>query len=38
MAEMKKEKIVPADIAASFQNAVVDTLLTHAMMAVKEVA
>ena len=36
MAEMKKEKIVPADIAASFQNAVVDTLLTHAMMAVKE--
>ena len=32
MAEMKKEKIVPADIAASFQNAVVDTLLTHAMM------
>ena len=36
VAEMKKEKIVPADIAASFQNAVVDTLLTHAMMAVKE--
>ena len=36
MSKMKGEEIVPADIAASFQKAVVDSLLTRAMMAVDE--
>lgn len=36
MAQMKGEEIVPADIAASFQRAVVDSLVTRAMMAVDE--
>ena len=33
---MKGEPIVEADIAASFQKAVIDVLVEHAMMAVKE--
>jgi len=36
MAEMKGEEIVVADVAASFQNAVVDSLVTRAMMAIQE--
>lgn len=36
ISEMKGENINVADIAASFQNAVVDSLLTRAMMAVEE--
>ena len=35
-ARMKGEKIVVADVAASFQKAVTDVLVEHAMMAVKE--
>ena len=34
--KMKGEEIVEADVAASFQKAVVDVLVEHAMMAVKE--
>ena len=34
--EMKGEAIVPADVAASFQKAVVDVLVEHAMAAVEE--
>lgn len=33
---MKGEKVVEADVAASFQKAVIDVLVEHAMMAVKE--
>ncbi len=33
---MKGEEVVQADVAASFQKAVVDVLVEHAMMAVKE--
>ena len=33
---MKGEEINPADVAASFQNSVVDTLLTRAMLALEE--
>lgn len=36
IAEMKGEKINAADIAASFQESVVESLLTRAMMAVEE--
>lgn len=36
MAEMKDETINVADVAASFQKSVVDSLLTRAMMAVEE--
>lgn len=36
VARMKGEEVNPADIAASFQNAVVDTLLTRAMLALEE--
>jgi N6-L-threonylcarbamoyladenine synthase len=36
MSEMKGEKIIQADVAASFQNCVVDTLLSRAMKAVEE--
>ena len=35
-ARMKGEEIVVADVAASFQKAVTDVLVEHAMMAVKE--
>ena len=35
-ARMKGERIVAADVAASFQKAVTDVLVEHAMMAVKE--
>ena len=35
-AKMKGEEIVAADVAASFQKAVTDVLVEHAMMAVKE--
>lgn len=34
--EMKKEEINRADVAASFQRAVVDVLVEHSLMAVKE--
>lgn len=34
--EMKGEKIIQADVAASFQKAVVDVLVEHSMTAVKE--
>ncbi len=34
--EMKGEPVNPADVAASFQDAVVDVLVTRAIMAVKE--
>jgi N6-L-threonylcarbamoyladenine synthase len=34
--EMKKETVVPADVAASFQDAVVDVLVTRGIHAVKE--
>lgn len=34
--EMKGEKIVQADVAASFQKAVVDVLVEHSMTAIKE--
>lgn len=33
---MKGEAVVEADIAASFQKAVIDVLVEHAMMAVKD--
>ena len=33
---MKGEEINPADVAASFQNCVVDTLVTRAMHALEE--
>lgn len=36
MAEMKGDTINPADIAASFQKSVVDSLLTRAMLAIEE--
>ncbi len=36
VSQMKGEKINPADIAASFQNSVVDILLTRAMLAMEE--
>ena len=36
VSQMKGEEINPADIAASFQNSVVDTLLTRAMLAMEE--
>ena len=35
-ARMKGEEVVAADVAASFQKAVTDVLVEHAMMAVKE--
>lgn len=35
-AKMKGEAVVEADIAASFQKAVIDVLVEHAMMAVKD--
>lgn len=35
-AKMKGETVVEADIAASFQKAVIDVLVEHAMMAVKD--
>lgn len=35
-AKMKNEEIIPADVAASFQQAVVDTLVTRAMSALEE--
>ena len=35
-AKMKGEEIIAADVAASFQKAVTDVLVEHAMMAVKE--
>ena len=35
-AKMKKEEINPKDVAASFQKAVVDVLVEHAILAVKE--
>ena len=35
-ARMKEEEVVAADVAASFQKAVTDVLVEHAMMAVKE--
>lgn len=35
-AEMKGETVVQADVAASFQKAVTDVLVTHAMSAVKD--
>lgn len=35
-AKMKGEEVVAADVAASFQKAVTDVLVEHAMMAVKE--
>lgn len=35
-AAMKKEEVVTADVAASFQKAVVDVLVSHSRMAVKE--
>ena len=36
VSQMKGEEINPADVAASFQNSVVDTLLTRAMLALEE--
>lgn len=36
VSQMKGEEVNPADIAASFQNSVVDTLLTRAMLAMEE--
>ncbi len=36
LAKMKQEEICQADVAASFQQAVVDTLVTRAMAALKE--
>lgn len=36
IAEMKNEEIVVADVAASFQKAVVDSLVTRAMIALEE--
>ncbi len=36
MAQMKGEEIVPADIAASFQQCVAESLLNRAMMAIEE--
>ena len=35
-AEMKGEEVIVADVAASFQKAVVDVLVEHSMQAVKE--